>query len=479
MNVGPQAPARLVYEFGPFVLDPNDKTRGRLVKDNQDWPVQNKVFDLLSVLVVNHGKVISCDQLIREVWEEEPDPTDPIQRDSNSRKIYTTIARLRNAIGETRETEIHNKQGGYVFLGTVHSKPSRRVEHESFTFSWIFRSPECRKTKILFIAGAAISLGYLIQYLLKELLIPKYGPWPDPRLVLSVIQFLVVGGGLIASFAILDPRERAFPSSQDKVKKLMKLCGYDNLKDWRIAKRSAKKSLRLYFRYWKLLLGAWTLLWFIMIGKFIDVAWLAQSFNISAGVETLGYGIKIVSTTFNNCNSAAIALCYIVLNHPTVSSSNVSNTNLIRLSTGIEKWGGLGIILFIVVELLFLFTTSNEWLSIYLKRFDVASGLIGGICLALFVGRIQSKLLGSSAWLPAVLYSYVAIQSLYMAIPDSEWGGALLITAALLLKCLMFLYVVWLVKSGRFLFYFVRVRAIYDKANPEWREFLLNLGRKK
>jgi tetratricopeptide (TPR) repeat protein len=108
---------------------------------------------------------------------------------------------------------------------------------------------------------------------------------------------------------------------------------------------------------------------------------------------------------------------------------------------------------------------------------DVISGLAGGVTLALFVGRVQSKFLGPSTWLPIALYFYVALQSLYIAIAQTRTSGALIIECALILKCLLFLYITWLFKSGRFLFYFVRVKTIYEGANPHWKTFFLNLDR--
>jgi len=67
---------------------------------------------------------------------------------------------------------------------------------------------------------------------------------------------------------------------------------------------------------------------------------------------------------------------------------------------------------------------------------------------------------------------------LYIAIGQSRNRGAFIIESALILKCLLFLYVTWLFKSGRFLFYFVRVKTIYERANPDWKTFFLNLDRK-
>ncbi|HEY0546405.1 MAG TPA: hypothetical protein VGC91_13590 [Pyrinomonadaceae bacterium] len=42
---------------------------------------------------------------------------------------------------------------------------------------------------------------------------------------------------------------------------------------------------------------------------------------------------------------------------------------------------------------------------------------------------------------------------------------------ALILKCLLFLYVAWLFQSGRLLFYLVLVRRTYQKVETEWRVF--------
>jgi hypothetical protein len=98
------------------------------------------------------------------------------------------------------------------------------------------------------------------------------------------------------------------------------------------------------------------------------------------------------------------------------------------------------------------------------------------VTLALFVGRIQSKFLGPSTWLPLAFFFYVAIQSLYVAIGEGVSWSPAVIEAALILKCLMYLYVAWLFKSGRLLYYLVRVKTIYERVNIEWQEFLANMN---
>jgi len=164
----------------------------------------------------------------------------------------------------------------------------------------------------------------------------------------------------------------------------------------------------------------------------------------------------------------------------------------LKLSTNrLERYGltaiiGIAVVEIIgiaVVKILLLDSASVGPLPLFLlgkalNGADVISGLAGGVTLALFVGRVQSKFLGPSTWLPIALYFYVALQSLYIAIAQTPTRGALIIECALILKCLLFLYITWLFKSGRFLFYFLRVKTTYEHANPDWKTFFLNLDRK-
>ena len=108
---------------------------------------------------------------------------------------------------------------------------------------------------------------------------------------------------------------------------------------------------------------------------------------------------------------------------------------------------------------------------------NLLSGVVGSITLALFVGRIQSKFLGPTTWLALAFYLYVAIQSLYVTLLEGEAWSAAIIVAALILKCLLYLYVAWLFKSGRLLYYLVRVKTLYVRVNIEWQDFIPHLNR--
>jgi TolB-like protein/DNA-binding winged helix-turn-helix (wHTH) protein/Flp pilus assembly protein TadD len=54
-----------LYEFGPFSLDPRERT---LLRDGKALAVTPKVFDTLLFLVRNQGRVLSKDELLQEIW---------------------------------------------------------------------------------------------------------------------------------------------------------------------------------------------------------------------------------------------------------------------------------------------------------------------------------------------------------------------------------------------------------------------------
>ncbi|MBS1787774.1 MAG: AAA-like domain-containing protein [Acidobacteria bacterium] len=99
---------RLIYEFGPYLLDPSER---RLLLDGKEVspPLRKLVFDLLRVLVQNHGSLMTNDQLLREVWEIE---------ESSDARVAVTIGELRKKLGD--EEFIENVPGsGYRFIAPV------------------------------------------------------------------------------------------------------------------------------------------------------------------------------------------------------------------------------------------------------------------------------------------------------------------------------------------------------------------------
>ena len=89
-----------LYEFGPFILDPAERT---LQRGGSPVPLQPKVFDTLLVLVQNGGHLIEKGEFMRAVW-----PEDEFVEEQNLNK---NISKLRRAL--------ENGAGGAEYIETV------------------------------------------------------------------------------------------------------------------------------------------------------------------------------------------------------------------------------------------------------------------------------------------------------------------------------------------------------------------------
>lgn len=79
-----------VYEFGPFRLEVAER---RLLRGRRPVHMTHKVFNLLTLLVQYHGRLISKDKLLREIWP------DSLVEENN---LTVSMAALRKALGEKR-----------------------------------------------------------------------------------------------------------------------------------------------------------------------------------------------------------------------------------------------------------------------------------------------------------------------------------------------------------------------------------------
>jgi DNA-binding winged helix-turn-helix (wHTH) protein/TolB-like protein/Flp pilus assembly protein TadD len=94
------------YEFGEFRIDRLDRV---LMKDGRLVPLTPKVFDLLLLLIENHGHVVGKDRLMSEVWP------DTFVEEGN---LTQNISVLRKALGEKRYIQTIPRRG-YRFVGDI------------------------------------------------------------------------------------------------------------------------------------------------------------------------------------------------------------------------------------------------------------------------------------------------------------------------------------------------------------------------
>ena len=86
---------KIVYEFGPFRVDPDKQI---LLRDNQAVAITPKVFQTLLILVRRSGEVVTKDDLMKELWP------DAFVEESN---LSQNIFMLRKALGDSPEERRH------------------------------------------------------------------------------------------------------------------------------------------------------------------------------------------------------------------------------------------------------------------------------------------------------------------------------------------------------------------------------------
>jgi TolB-like protein/Flp pilus assembly protein TadD len=99
-------PARHLYEFGPFRLDPAERI---LLRAGQPVPLTLKAFDLLLALVENSGHIVEKEALLKAVW-----PDSFVEEGVLSVNVF----KLRKALGENE---------GLKFIETVPKRGYRFV----------------------------------------------------------------------------------------------------------------------------------------------------------------------------------------------------------------------------------------------------------------------------------------------------------------------------------------------------------------
>jgi DNA-binding winged helix-turn-helix (wHTH) protein len=101
---------RILYEFGPFQMDPDKQI---LLRGNDPVAVTPKSFETLLALVRRSREVVSKEELLKEVW-----PNSFVEESNLSQNIFL----LRKALGDTAENRqyIVTLPGrGYKFAATV------------------------------------------------------------------------------------------------------------------------------------------------------------------------------------------------------------------------------------------------------------------------------------------------------------------------------------------------------------------------
>ena len=104
------APAKHLYEFGPFRLIPSER---QLLRDNHPVSLTPKTFDLLVLLVENSGHLLEKEVLLKRIWP------DSYVEEAN---LSVNMSALRRALGEGPEDHRYVEtvpRHGYRFVAEV------------------------------------------------------------------------------------------------------------------------------------------------------------------------------------------------------------------------------------------------------------------------------------------------------------------------------------------------------------------------
>ncbi len=123
-------------------------------------------------------------------------------------------------------------------------------------------------------------------------------------------------------------------------------------------------------------------------------------------------------------------------------------------------WKWFGVIIFLValkaIAVSFSGDASGNGASLDFVT-SMSIGALSGIAMALFVGRLESRLLRPPRWLVMALYCYAVLQFGYGFLEvglkiSANWQPFFFFTV-LILKILLALFVYWLIGTGNLLFY--------------------------
>jgi serine/threonine protein kinase len=252
---------------------------------------------------------------------------------------------------------------------------------------------------------------------------------------------------------------------------IMNSTGYQKVEDWKKARDMAEGALKHYREWFVWLLAAWFFLYLCASASLFDFG-------------ERNYILAAVFTLANNINTLCIWRCFDLLNEPITIGNKTRQRKGIIITGGRRRPKGFimvasGMLTWFVIELVLTpYPTPYTEIIHFISK--VGSGIAGGVVMALFVGRFQSKFLNSPPWLVFILFLYTVIQALFIYYGGQslleQVAAAAVMNAALILKCLLILYMFWLFQSGRLLFYLVRVRRASDQVDEEWQNFREVLG---
>jgi DNA-binding winged helix-turn-helix (wHTH) protein len=432
------------YVFGRFRLHVAEDEELELFCDERKVKISTVEVTILRILLDKPGELRTTAYLLDAVNRSQ---------DANENMVHRAIGTLRRTLKD--EHIIENQRGkGYYFTYAVEIRsdapepvppPAPVPPPEPPSPPAV--SPEGRQ-------GEAVSAG------------------DDPFVFMaSIISF-----GVLALPFLLAPvtaREK-LPIPIGSIQALMILVGFFFCPSVQVEKESVKDSkpfiaVGQLLRSWRWVLLSWC-------GLYITLTLSNLVGPVSNTATPVGWIIlKVLSNLLNNCSALMFFLCYLVLNRRTVLTVRGQSFEDLPTRNGLLVVGAAS---FVEVVFIILFAKRPENVRLVILGAGLFSGFATGIAMALFTSRLDSRILAGSHLLPIIpilLYFYVIIQPFYPLLdwPFADEGELLrysnliLVELAFLLKSVMYIYVILLFRSKRFLKYMIHARRFYESIEAE------------
>lgn len=213
----------------------------------------------------------------------------------------------------------------------------------------------------------------------------------------------------------------------------------------------------------------WTYLWLSWLILYVILA----AFKLDPISKTLFIETwqSLIRNFFNNISSVFFLMAYVILSERTVLPGG---------HTKPLPWGKFIAVLIIVSAAEFAATQLDLQVDgstiLSTQVFQWISGVGAAVAIALFVGRLESKTIDPPRGLVVTLYFYAAIQVAWPNFLIQNKLEVVILSLALILKCLLFLFVAWLLQSGVLMYYMTRQRRLLDVGKAERAVFLKELA---
>jgi len=243
----------------------------------------------------------------------------------------------------------------------------------------------------------------------------------------------------------------------------------------------AKSATSEFIKFWKLTWIGWIILYILFFLKFyhkeLDLMGIGDYLEKNIFTKENDFIIQIFIDACTNISSFGLIVCFSILYFRNNDRKDKHYENLITVCSLC-----LFLLIFIIQMVIFI-SAKVDVSPIYPTYptiqglFKIIVGLVAAVSVSLLAGRLDSKLINASIAFIIIAYVYAGIQSLISFFePDfftsdykglSHFAVAFAISYALFAKCVLFLFILWLINEGKLLLYIIRLNAIVEESKLE------------